>query len=198
MVVSAPQTDVYRGRRETRDLHSMDSEPAVDLRPLCRPRHSLLITFGPRLQGKVAGEIAIDSFAIDKSIRAFVSTDAGALGTNLHSARYVVNFEPAWNPSTNAQRIQRVHRIGQTREVKAVYLLTPLDQIFVLSTHGRKNFSPDRIDARMSPGQSSLPLWEELLPVIDCFRLLARKGVRENEVMSRWIASPRKGPKPKN
>jgi len=135
--------------------------------------------------------IAIDSFTTDKCIRAFVSTDAGGVGVNLHSARCVVNFEPAWNPSTNAQRIQRVHRIGQTREVKAVYLLTPLDQLFVLSTHGRKSFSPDRIDAaRLSPDQSTLPTWEELLPVIDCFRVLASKGVQENQVTSRWIAYP--------
>ncbi len=102
-----------------------------------------------------------------------------------------MNFEPAWNPSTNAQRIQRVHRIGQTREVKAVYLLTPLDQQFVLSTHQRKSFSADRIDAvRVSPDQSLLLPWEELLPVIDCFRLLATQQVPDHICMSHWM-SPR-------
>ena len=101
----------------------------------------------------------------------FVSTDAGGVGINLQAARIVINFEPAWNPSTDAQRFQRVHRIGQERQVEAIMLLTFLDRFFVQSTHGRKSSSSNRIDEVRQGlhGQRSLT-WGELVPVIDYLR----------------------------
>ncbi len=46
-----------------------------------------------------------------------VATDSGGEGFNLHFARTVVNYDLPWNPMRIEQRIGRVHRIGQTREV---------------------------------------------------------------------------------
>jgi superfamily II DNA or RNA helicase len=101
----------------------------------------------------------------------FVSTDAGGVGINLQAARIVINYEPAWNPSTDAQRFQRVHRIGQERQVEAIMLLTFLDRKFVQITHGRKSTSSNRIDEVRQGlhGQQSLT-WNELVPVIDYLR----------------------------
>ncbi|WP_417393327.1 DEAD/DEAH box helicase [Gimesia sp.] len=119
----------------------------------------------------VEREEAIRSFTTDRDIQVFVSTDAGGVGVNLQVARVLVNFEPAWNPSTDAQRIQRVHRIGQHRKVRAIMPLTILDHIFTLSTHPRKSFASDSIDAdrKMATGES-FQSWEELLPVIERLR----------------------------
>ncbi len=52
-----------------------------------------------------------------------VSTDAGGEGLNLQFAHVVFNYDLPWNPMRVEQRIGRVDRIGQTREVKAYNLV---------------------------------------------------------------------------
>lgn len=52
----------------------------------------------------------------------FLSTDAGGEGRNLQFARTVVNYDLPWNPLRIEQRIGRVHRLGQDREVHVVNL----------------------------------------------------------------------------
>src|SRR5437899_4352880 len=63
-------------------------------------------------------------FRQDPDCRVFLSTDAGGVGLNLQAASAVVNFEPPWNPARLEQRIGRVHRMGQTRPVQVIHLLT--------------------------------------------------------------------------
>ena len=46
-----------------------------------------------------------------------VSTDAGAEGVNLQFCRHLINVDLPWNPMRIEQRIGRVHRLGQTRQV---------------------------------------------------------------------------------
>lgn len=45
------------------------------------------------------------------------SLKAGALGLNLTCASQVILMDPWWNPMISEQAIDRVHRIGQTRDV---------------------------------------------------------------------------------
>ncbi len=47
-----------------------------------------------------------------------VSTRAGTEGLNLQFCHQLVNYELPWNPMVIEQRIGRVHRFGQTREVE--------------------------------------------------------------------------------
>src|SRR5438270_2092070 len=66
----------------------------------------------------------------DKRIRAFqqdersvlIATRAGSEGRNLQVCNVLVNYDLPWNPMVIEQRIGRVHRIGQTREVHIVNL----------------------------------------------------------------------------
>ncbi len=66
----------------------------------------------------------IEKFRNDPECRVFLSTDAGGVGLNLQAASAVVNFEPPWNPARLEQRIGRVHRLGQSRPVQVIHLLT--------------------------------------------------------------------------
>lgn len=46
-----------------------------------------------------------------------LSTEIGGEGRNLQFCRTVINYDLPWNPMQLEQRVGRVHRIGQTREV---------------------------------------------------------------------------------
>lgn len=63
-------------------------------------------------------EVSIRSFRADPAVKVFlVSMKAGGLGLNLTSASHVYLLDPWWNPATEDQAIDRVHRLGQTRPV---------------------------------------------------------------------------------
>ena len=53
-----------------------------------------------------------------------LSLKAGGEGLNLQSATHVFVLEPWWNPAVEMQAIQRAHRIGQTKPVKAIRFCT--------------------------------------------------------------------------
>jgi len=65
-----------------------------------------------------AKDAAVRTFREDRPI--FLSTEAGGEGRNLQFARTVVNYDLPWNPLRIEQRIGRVHRLGQEREVHVV------------------------------------------------------------------------------
>lgn len=61
---------------------------------------------------------AINNFqAADDVNVILVSLKAGGLGLNLTAASRVYTMEPNYNPAAEAQAVERVHRLGQTREV---------------------------------------------------------------------------------
>ena len=57
-----------------------------------------------------------------------ISLKAGGVGLNLTEADYAILLDPWWNPATEAQAVDRTHRIGQTRKVM-VYRLVAKDTI---------------------------------------------------------------------
>ena len=57
-----------------------------------------------------------------------ISLKAGGFGLNLVEADYCFLLDPWWNPATEAQAVDRTHRIGQTRNVM-VYRLIARDTI---------------------------------------------------------------------
>jgi SNF2 family DNA or RNA helicase len=65
-----------------------------------------------------AKDAAVRAFREDRQV--FLSTEAGGEGRNLQFARTVVNYDLPWNPLRIEQRIGRVHRLGQDREVDVV------------------------------------------------------------------------------
>merc|ERR1719253_35121 len=52
-----------------------------------------------------------------------LTTNVGGVGLNLTSANRVIMVDPAWNPATDAQAVDRAFRIGQEREVRVYRLI---------------------------------------------------------------------------
>merc|ERR1719182_641217 len=68
---------------------------------------------------------ALQAFNSDPSLKVIlISLKAGGEGLNLQVANHVFLLDPWWNPACELQAIQRAHRIGQTREVRAVRFIT--------------------------------------------------------------------------
>lgn len=47
-----------------------------------------------------------------------IATEAGGEGINLQFCRHIINYDLPWNPMRIEQRIGRIHRLGQERDVK--------------------------------------------------------------------------------
>ena len=79
---------------------------------------------------------AIDDF--EHRAQVLLSTEAAGEGRNLQFCRTMINFDIPWNPMRIEQRVGRIHRVGQTRDVRIFnlsaggtmedYLLEILDQ----------------------------------------------------------------------
>jgi SNF2 family DNA or RNA helicase len=77
----------------------------------------------------------------EKSARVLLSTEAAGEGRNLQFCRTMVNFDLPWNPMRIEQRVGRIHRVGQTREV----------EIFNLSAEGTvEDYVLDILDRKLN------------------------------------------------
>ena len=78
------------------------------------------------LHGGIASknrEELFKGFSTDPECRVFLSTDAGGVGLNLQAAAYVINLDIPWNPAVLEQRIGRVYRLGQKKNVSVINLV---------------------------------------------------------------------------
>jgi SNF2 family DNA or RNA helicase len=71
-------------------------------------------------------DAAVESFR--RKLPVLLSTESGGEGRNLQFSRIVVNYDLPWNPMRLEQRIGRVHRLGQDRDV-LVYNLAARDTV---------------------------------------------------------------------
>jgi superfamily II DNA or RNA helicase len=69
-------------------------------------------------------EPLFEIFREDKNCRVFLSTDAGGVGLNLQSAAYLINLDIPWNPAVLEQRIGRIYRLGQRKNVSIINLVS--------------------------------------------------------------------------
>ncbi|MGC8928434.1 MAG: SNF2-related protein [Myxococcota bacterium] len=67
----------------------------------------------------------VDDFNRDDKTNLFlISLKAGGVGLNITGADYVIHYDPWWNPAVMDQATDRVHRIGQTKNVFVYKLIT--------------------------------------------------------------------------
>jgi hypothetical protein len=78
------------------------------------------------LNGQVPGnkrKDLFDRFTNDSNCRIFLSTDAGGVGLNLQAGSYLINMDLPWNPAVLEQRIARIYRHGQKKNVNIINLV---------------------------------------------------------------------------
>jgi SNF2 family DNA or RNA helicase len=86
-----------------------------------------------------AKDEAINRFETEAQV--LLSTEAAGEGRNLQFCRNMINFDLPWNPMRIEQRVGRIHRVGQTREVN----------IFNLSAEGTvENYILDILDSKLN------------------------------------------------
>jgi SNF2 family DNA or RNA helicase len=56
-------------------------------------------------------------YRFETEAQVLLSTEAAGEGRNLQFCRTMINFDLPWNPMRIEQRVGRIHRVGQTREV---------------------------------------------------------------------------------
>ena len=81
------------------------------------------------LDGKTRNRSAVlEQFKSGGAPVLLISLKAGGFGLYLTEADYCFLLDPWWNPATEAQAVDRAHRIGQTKNVM-VYRLIAKDTI---------------------------------------------------------------------
>nr|POE94423.1 putative swi/snf-related matrix-associated actin-dependent regulator [Quercus suber] len=109
----------------------------------------------------------MEQFKTDPSITVMViSIKAGGQGLNLTSANNVYMMEPQFNPGVEQQAIDRVHRLGQTRDVVIKhYIMSGSVEEGILELQQRKNklaeMSMDR-SAKMSKAEEQQKKLDDL------------------------------------
>lgn len=53
-----------------------------------------------------------------KNVQVLIATEAGGEGINLQFCSHIINFDLPWNPMRLEQRIGRIHRLGQEKDVR--------------------------------------------------------------------------------
>ena len=67
----------------------------------------------------------IDTFQEDEDHKILVATlKTGGTGLNLTAARNVIHYDLWWNPAVENQATDRVHRIGQDKDVMVYRFIT--------------------------------------------------------------------------
>jgi SNF2 family DNA or RNA helicase len=72
----------------------------------------------------VKREALFTNFNNDAEVKVFLSTDAGGVGLNLQAASYLINVDIPWNPAVLEQRIGRIHRLGQKKNVSITNMVS--------------------------------------------------------------------------
>ncbi|AZI56968.1 helicase [Nakamurella antarctica] len=86
----------------------------------------------------------LDRFKSGRAPVFLISLKAGGFGLNLTEADYCILLDPWWNPASEAQAVDRVHRIGQTKNVMVYRLVakgTIEEKVMALKASKAKLFS---------------------------------------------------------
>lgn len=96
----------------------------------------------------------VNNFTDLPDSRIFLSTDAGSTGLNLQAASIIINMDLPWNPATLEQRIARIYRIGQKRNIQVINLISMLT--FEESMLGKLKFKSSLFEGVLDGGEDAI------------------------------------------
>lgn len=140
----------------------------LDLIQIALSDHEITYT---RLDGSMSRKArteALNAFDEDPDISVIlVSISAGGLGLNLTVASRVYVMEPQFNPAAEAQAVERVHRLGQTRAVQITrYIMKDSVEEAVLKLQRKKqdlaNLSLEKGNIKVDKAEAARKRLEEL------------------------------------
>lgn len=112
---------IRQGRREKILVFATFRRTLEHLKHLLRDEGVPFVTFsGAESEGEK--DAAVDAFR--EKVPVMLCSESGGEGRNLQFANTLVNFDLPWNPMRIEQRVGRIHRIGQTRDVFIFNLCT--------------------------------------------------------------------------
>ncbi len=95
-----------------------------------------------------------DRFNNDDTCRIFLSTDAGGVGLNLQAGSIMFNMDLPWNPAVLEQRISRIYRQGQKRNVSIINFVAR--NTIEHSMLGKLKFKRALAEAILDNGESNI------------------------------------------
>lgn len=123
-----------------------------------------------------------ERFTENSESRVFISTDAGSTGLNLQMASVLINLDLPWNPAVLEQRIARIYRIGQRRNIQIINLVA--SQTIEERMLGTLNFKTSLFEGILDNGEDSVFLEDSKLDkIMDSIRsVIEPEGKPENVV----------------
>ena len=119
------------------------------------------------LHGGVPSEKRKDlmlNFTENPASRVFISTDAGSTGLNLQVASILINIDLPWNPAVLEQRIARIYRLGQQRNIQVINMVA--SQTIEERMLGTLNFKSSLFEGILDNGADSIFLEDSKLDKI--------------------------------
>lgn len=122
------------------------------------------------------------NFTENPESRVFISTDAGSTGLNLQVASVLINIDLPWNPAILEQRIARIYRIGQQRNIQIINMVASQTiEERMLST---LNFKSSLFEGILDNGADSIFLEDSKLDkIMDSIKNMV-EPVEENEAVA--------------
>lgn len=135
------------------------------------------------LHGGVPSEMRknlVENFTTLPESRVFLSTDAGSTGLNLQVASLLINLDLPWNPAVLEQRIARIYRIGQQRNIQVINLVAAQTiEERMLST---LNFKSSLFEGILDNGEDTIFLEDSKLEkIMDSIKVMATPAETEEE-----------------
>ena len=96
----------------------------------------------------------VSNFSDLPESRVFLSTDAGSTGLNLQAASIVINLDLPWNPAVLEQRIARIYRLGQTKNIQVINLVAK--DTFEEQMIGKLRFKSSMFKGVLDGGEDSV------------------------------------------
>ena len=96
----------------------------------------------------------VNNFTDLPESRVFLSTDAGSTGLNLQAASVIINVDLPWNPAVLEQRVARIYRIGQERNIEVINLVAA--NTFEESMLAKLKFKTSMFEGVLDGGEDSI------------------------------------------